>query len=37
MIRFFEHDKTAPTPATSFSPKQLKTPFQLPKGANRND
>ena len=37
MIRFFEHDKTSPTPATSFSPKQFKTPFQLPKGVNRND
>jgi 5-methylcytosine-specific restriction endonuclease McrA len=32
MIRFFDEHKTPPTPATSFSPKELKTPFQLPKG-----
>ena len=37
MLQFFEHDKTPPTPATSFSPKQLKTPFQLPKGVSCND
>ena len=37
MIRFFEHDKTPPTPATSFSPKELKTPFELPKGVSCND
>ncbi len=37
MIRFFEHDKTPPTPATSFSPKALKSPFELPKGVSCND
>ena len=30
--RFFVSKRTPPTPATSFSPKELKTPFQLPKG-----
>jgi 5-methylcytosine-specific restriction endonuclease McrA len=37
MIRFFEHAETPPTPATSFSPKELKTPFELPKGVSCND
>jgi 5-methylcytosine-specific restriction endonuclease McrA len=35
--QFFEHDKTPPTPAMSFSPKGLKTPFELPKGVSCND
>lgn len=30
--RFFEHDKTPPTPAMFFSPKGLKSPFEQPKG-----
>ena len=29
--RFFEHDKTSPTPAMFFSPKGLKSPFEKPK------
>jgi hypothetical protein len=29
--RFFEHDKTPPTPAMFFSPKGLKSPFEKPK------
>jgi len=37
MIRFFEEHKTSPTPATFISPKELKTPFQLPKGVSCND
>jgi 5-methylcytosine-specific restriction endonuclease McrA len=28
--RFFEHDKTPPTPAMFFSPKGLKSPFEQP-------
>jgi 5-methylcytosine-specific restriction endonuclease McrA len=28
---FFEQHKTPPTPAMSFSPKELKTPFEEPK------
>jgi 5-methylcytosine-specific restriction endonuclease McrA len=37
MIRFFDEPKTAPTPASFIPPKELKTPFQLPKVVNRND
>ena len=37
MIRFFEEHKTPPTPASKTSPKELKTPFELPKGVSRND
>ena len=29
--RFFENDKTPPTPAMFFSPKGLKSPFEKPK------
>ena len=29
---FFESGKTPPTPAMFFSPKQLKSPFEQPKG-----
>ena len=29
--RFFENDKTPPTPAMFFSPKSLKSPFEKPK------
>lgn len=28
--RFFEHDETSPTPAMFISPKELKTPFEVP-------
>jgi 5-methylcytosine-specific restriction endonuclease McrA len=34
MIRFFDEHKTPPTPATFISPKELKTPFELPKGVS---
>ena len=37
MIRFFDENKTPPTPATFIPPKELKTPFQLPKGVSCND
>ena len=37
MIRFFEHAQTPPTPPTFIPPKELKTPFQLPKGVSCND
>ena len=30
--RFFENDKTPPTPAMFLSPKGLKSPFEQPKG-----
>jgi len=30
--QFFEHAKTPPTPAMFFSPKQVKSPFEQPKG-----
>ena len=34
---FFEHAGHPPTPAIKTSPKELKTPFELPKGVSRND
>jgi len=34
---FFAGHRTPPTPASKTSPKEFKTPFQLPKGVSCND